>query len=347
MSEQLITEQIKKQARHWVCCLNRGLHHEEKPQLIAWVNQSPAHHQAIYKMATFFDNISELKTLNGVFPLAQQPSIISGKDFKWLLAILVSILLIFISLPLKTMLFDSNSQSFPVQTYTTNIGEIISVELTDGSKITLNTHSQVRVSYTDNHRNINLLYGEAQFDVAKDSSRPFTVTSGSKAFTALGTIFNVQKNNESDMELIVNEGQVLVSNSQLTNHQLQTLISEEIDKFESSKIITDNEKSVISNNVQQPTNSLSKKQSANELAWQQGMLVFNGETLAQALNEVSRYSKVQFEITDSSINDVKIAGYFKAGDIDGLLAALSYNFGIKSKFNATNSVQLSQQPTKS
>ncbi len=346
MSDQLMTQQIKKQARHWVCCLNRGLSHSEKPQLIAWVNQSPTHHKAIYKMASFFDNISELQTLNGIFPLEQKPGFIRRYSSKWLLSILLSLLIIFIASPLQSLL-QSKNNDFPVQTYSTNIGEIIKVELSDGSEVVLNTHSQLRVSYSKHHRNVNLLYGEAQFNVAKDKSRPFTVTSGSKSFTALGTVFNIQKNNESDMELIVDSGQVLISDSQLDNQQLQQLIINEIAKPDSTKIITKNEKSVITNSVQQATLVLSNKQSNNELAWQQGMLVFNGETLTEALNEVSRYSKVQFEITDRDISDIKIAGYFKAGDINGLLSALSYNFGIKSKFNATNSVQLSQMITKS
>ncbi len=107
-------------------------------------------------------------------------------------------------------------------------------------------------------------------------------------------------------------------------------------------IITDGEKSVIENKVQQQTLKLSKAQAEQELSWQQGMLIFQGETLRQALSEVSRYTNVQFEIANDEVSNIKIAGYFKAGDINGLLESLAYNFNIKYKYNATNSIQLSK-----
>jgi transmembrane sensor len=340
VSNRLINQQIKQQARTWVRCLNRGLTDSEKPQLIAWLNQDPLHHQAIYKATSVFDNISELNELNGVFPL-EKKNRLSGFSANsiFLFISLLCLLAIMFGQTLPTIsVYPTENQ---MMSYQTRIGEQQEFSLPDGSKVTLNTHSKITVNYSENHRNIHLLYGEALFDVAKDKTRPFTVNTGNKSFTALGTVFNIQKNNELDMELFVSEGQVLVSN-QLAGNKLASLIKAESAKHDSSMIITGGEKTVIENKQQQATLSLSQAQAEQELSWQQGMLIFSGETLKEALSEVSRYNKIQFEIANDDVSNIKIAGYFKAGDINGLLESLANNFNIKYKFNATNSIQLSK-----
>ncbi|MDG1753103.1 MAG: FecR domain-containing protein [Thalassotalea sp.] len=340
MSNRLINQQIKQQARSWVHCLNRGLTDSEKPQLIAWLNQNPFHHQAIYKATSVFDNTNELNELNGIFPLEKNNrlSSFSAKSLFFMIALL-GMFAILIGKSVSTFSVFTPEKS--VISYQTKIGEKNNLLLADGSKVTLNTHSKIIVNYNQGHRNIDLIYGEAQFDVAKDKTRPFTVTSGSKSFTALGTVFNIQKNNELDMELIVSEGKVLVSDHHNSN-TLASLIENESQKPDSIMIITDGEKSIIENKTQKKTLKLSKAQAEQELSWQQGMLIFKGETLRQALSEVSRYTNVQFEIANDEVSNIKIAGYFKAGDINGLLESLADNFNIKYKFNATNSIQLSK-----
>jgi transmembrane sensor len=68
-----------------------------------------------------------------------------------------------------------------------------------------------------------------------------------------------------------------------------------------------------------------------ELSWQEGNLIFRGETLAVAIAEVGRYTPVKFEIADERLKDLRIGGLFKAGDVDGLLATLKENFNIDSE----------------
>ncbi|MDO6445590.1 FecR domain-containing protein [Colwellia sp. 1_MG-2023] len=340
MSNRLINQQIKQQARTWVRCLNRGLTDSEKPQIIAWLNQDPLHHQAIYKSASVFDNINELNELNGIFPLEKthRLSLFSAKS----LFLIIALLCIFTILIGKTTTkFSEIPTNIKAVSYQTNIGEQNEILLADGSKVSLNTHSKIIVNYSDNSRNIKLVYGEAQFDVAADKTRAFTVNTGNKSFTALGTVFNIQKNNELDLELFVSEGKVLVSN-ELPSNKLAELIVTESQKHDSTMITTDGEKTIIENSIPQQTFKLSHAQVEQELSWHQGMLIFKGETLKEALSEVSRYTKIQFEIANDEVSNIKIAGYFKAGDINGLLESLANNFNIKYKFNATNSIQLSK-----
>src|SRR5207245_2615866 len=69
----------------------------------------------------------------------------------------------------------------------TDIGERSVLALADGSKVTLNTASAVRADYTGRERRLTLVRGEAFFDVAKDPTRPFMVTAGSRQVIAVGT----------------------------------------------------------------------------------------------------------------------------------------------------------------
>src|SRR5690606_10071918 len=79
-----------------------------------------------------------------------------------------------------------------------------------------------------------------------------------------------------------------------------------------------------------PVEKIAEADIEAELSWRQGNLVFRGETLDEAIAEISRYTSVEFNFSDNEIRDIRIAGLFKAGDIQGLLTALDKNFGISS-----------------
>ena len=67
---------------------------------------------------------------------------------------------------------------------------------------------------------------------------------------------------------------------------------------------------------------------ARELSWRQGILVFDGDTLPAVIADMSRYTDVQVEIADPRLRDLKIAGYFDAGDLDAMLQVLQLSFGV-------------------
>jgi len=75
--------------------------------------------------------------------------------------------------------------------YATKHGETLEVALTDGSLISLNTNSQIEVIYTQGNRLVKLVEGEALFDIMRDRSRPFIVSSQNAEAIVIGTRFNV------------------------------------------------------------------------------------------------------------------------------------------------------------
>ena len=86
---------------------------------------------------------------------------------------------------------------------------------------------------------------------------------------------------------------------------------------------------------------IAPEQVAVDLSWRDGNLIFQGETLEEAIDEISRYTSVEFVISWMiDIRAVRVAGLFKAGDINGLLLTLRENFQIPSQRVGTERVLL-------
>ena len=93
--------------------------------------------------------------------------------------------------------------------FRTAIGAITAVPMSDGSKVTLNTDSQIHIAVTGHERRINLGRGEAFFEVAKDPNRPFVVVAGHCRVVAVGTQFSVWREAD-EVRVVVTEGRVRV-----------------------------------------------------------------------------------------------------------------------------------------
>jgi transmembrane sensor len=93
--------------------------------------------------------------------------------------------------------------------YATALGEQRSIQFEDGSTVELNSHSKIRVKYSKQERDVELLEGQALFHVAHDVSRPFIVAVGATRVRAVGTQFDVYKKSNGTVVTVV-EGRVAV-----------------------------------------------------------------------------------------------------------------------------------------
>ncbi|MBW8183181.1 FecR family protein [Shewanella nanhaiensis] len=334
-------EELQEQAALWISRIDRGLSEAEKASLSKWVSESKAHQDALFEMASYWDDLSVLNELSVLFPLETAKS-----KSKWQYAAIAASVLLLSLIGGNWLLGGQISQHIwgggevYTQRLESPVGKQTSFSLPDGTQVQLNTNSVVEVDYSSNYRQLTLVTGEAKFDVAKDRSKPFTVTAGVQAFTALGTVFNVQKNDEQDMELVVTHGKVLVTSVDKSLEQIKESLNDTAEKSLPGLLVSTGEKVVIAKNISLAVETLPLEQMQRDLAWQQGMLIFEGEPLSQALDDVSRYTSVKFEIVDPELSELKVAGYFKAGDVDGLLASLSSNFNIVHVKDSDNIIHL-------
>ena len=202
-----------------------------------------------------------------------------------------------------------------VQRYATALGGFEQISLADGSLIQLNTDSAVRVRLRARERDITLTRGEATFEVAPDRSRPFIVVAGSTAVRAVGTIFNVEKG-EASVEVLVTKGVVAVGPPQA------------VVAHRGAPAIVDAGQMAIAGTSRVSVRSLDQEEIARRLAWHQGMLLFNGQSLAQVAAEFNRYNERKLVIADPAVGRVRIGGYFRATDLDSFVRVLEERFGI-------------------
>jgi transmembrane sensor len=213
--------------------------------------------------------------------------------------------------------------------YETAVGQQASVTLNDGSVFQLNTNTLLEVGYTDDRRSVELLRGEAHFEVARDARRPFVVHAGSGMIRAVGTAFNVYVSDEDAVEVTVTEGIVEVLKDDIEDRQGADSASA---RLASARITKNHKVSYDARGIEVgevaavPIANLDRR-----LAWRHGMLSFDGQTLDAVIREVSRYMDVQFEFADRSLGDVEVGGYFRATDTDAFLELLRSALGIESR----------------
>jgi len=343
---------ILEKACEWISAIDRGLTEAEKEQFKLWMMQSTAHQDAVYELAQLWDELAVLNELSSLFPhrsvKPQKPKrLFSGAIAASLFAALMvcSYLLINLENGYNADLAKINYTKI----YTTKVGEQATYVLPDGTIVQLNTNSLLEVAYSKGRRQLLLNRGEGRFNVAKDASRPFSVMAGDKSFTALGTVFNVQRNTSSDLELVVTEGKVMITDPSVavSAHDFQgyQLADNNTAKIRNinANIVTSGEKAIIEQSITKPITQLSVDDVQRDLAWQNGMLIFNGEHLSEALNEVSRYTSTRFELATAELANIKVAGVFKAGDVEGLLESLQTNFAIEHTHLGEHMVTLTQQ----
>ena len=198
--------------------------------------------------------------------------------------------------------------------FATGKGETKVLALKDGSVVTLNTASEIQVNYTDTMRGVELLQGEALFDVARNKTRPFVVAAGDTNVRAVGTSFTVRRLEAAPVQVLVREGVVEVFKpaSDAAPVRVSANTMAEASSVQGEAIAA---------------RPLPPAQLQRQLAWQTGQIAFEGETLAQAAAEFARYSDTKIVIDDPALAREEITGLFKTTDPVGFAkkTAISLN----------------------
>ncbi len=88
---------------------------------------------------------------------------------------------------------------------------------------------------------------------------------------------------------------------------------------------------------------LDKSTLKQKLMWRDGFLAFSGESLADVVAEMSRYTDLEISIADPDLRDMPIAGSYEAGNIQGMFDSLERAFGIKAERDVDGRVVLSRE----
>jgi transmembrane sensor len=213
--------------------------------------------------------------------------------------------------------------------YATGIGEQRTVPLDDGSRIALNSDSEVKIEFTSDTRRVRLVHGEAFFDVAHNTARPFIVVAGDHQVTAVGTAFEVRYDlGQVDVTLV--EGKVNVtraeSNPQDAPRELSSSETGSVAKtVAGGYVMVPGERLHIARNtpvkVDEPRIDV-------VTAWRRGEVMLDNTPLSDAVAEMNRYNKSALVIDEPRIAGLRVSGIYHTGDSEGFAQTVANLYGL-------------------
>lgn len=204
--------------------------------------------------------------------------------------------------------------AYKTEHFDTQIGQIIHVDLTDGSRLALDTDTGLDVQWHLRSRRISLDRGRAQFDVAHSTWRPFSVAAGPAQVRVLGTRFDVWRKG-STTEVSVYRGKVAVWRTGEAQQEGVELTPDQQVVVDPS----DTQGGAISA-LQPNTMPVGSGD-----AWKAGRLVFHNTPLAEVVASLQRYRGQAIVLDDShggKLATLTLSGVFESGNTDQLLAML-------------------------
>ncbi len=250
----------------------------------------------------------------------------------WRLAWALTILGLAMTGILATVLLSGT----PAQAYETAHGEQRAWRLPDGTTLRLNTDSAATVDFSAKERLVDLLRGQALFEVAHDPRRRFRVAAGGAELIAVGTQFDVYRYGQT-VQLTVLEGRVAVFSSghapppgngralpagtlALTPGQRLRVVGGVIAGLPSKVGLHDAE------------------------AWLRGQIAFEQRPLGEVAAQFNRYARVPIEIDDPALRTIPVSGVFQATDSESFVAFLRTLSGVAVERSPARIRVLRQRP---
>lgn len=220
--------------------------------------------------------------------------------------------------------------AFP-HTYRTGVAERRVVMLDDGSRLSLDAATVVKVRYSRDARRLELKRGQARFDVAHNPARPFMVDAGDRRVIATGTAFNIDL---AGPEVVVTllEGSVVVqpeAGRSVAGPGKPPVVSMK----QGERLIA---VAASSTPIVEPVDL------QGVTAWERGQLMFTDEPLAEAVRKVNRYAAEPITV-DPSAAGVRVSGAFDAADTAAFLDAMTSYFDVEAARSDDGSVVLRMQ----
>jgi transmembrane sensor len=314
--------EILEEASSWVIEFNEGeLDAGQRARFNEWIRRSPEHMRAYFEIGAMWEEalgldperrtspdalLAEARMASNVVPLGSDRGVIGQAALPartqrvWAIAAAIVVALGVLS----------TWAWWQRDLYSTGIGEQRSIVLSDGSTVELNSQSQVRIDYSNRMRKVELVKGQALFDVQPDAQRPFEVESAGTTARALGTRFDVYRKRRGTVVTVI-EGQVAVRD-------------ESRPEISASTVLSAGQRATLEPDRQVRTE---RTDLAAATAWTARQLVFDGTPLAEAVEEINRYNARQLVIEDRRLDDFHIRGTFTATDPAPLVRFLKARFG--------------------
>lgn len=212
--------------------------------------------------------------------------------------------------------------------YQTAHGERRMVLLADGSRLSLDAETEVRVRIEEDARKLELLRGQARFDVAHDAARAFSVRVGDRVVVATGTAFNIDMLGPKVVITLVEGGVEVVPNRAVAMPSAPS----------APKVVTMKAGQQLAL-LPQRVPVLKESDVAEATAWTAGQLIFSDEPLASVALRVGRYSKHALRVAPDAAR-LRVSGVFQSDDVDGFIQSITAYLPVRATKLPDGSVEL-------
>jgi transmembrane sensor len=340
-----INSEILDEAAHWLIELNSDeASFETRQAFDAWLRRSPEHLRAYLELLPGWEDGAALPVGNGVaineliaMGRSESTNVVTLsarahservghrgiRHRSWALAFAATAAFIAIATAVAWKAYFEGR-------YSTDVAEQRTVTLDDGSTIHLNPGSGLRVRFSSAARSVEMLRGQALFNVAKDAARPFIVEAGDTWVRAVGTQFDVNRRRRSTVVTVV-EGTVAVSQSEdAAAAPMPPVESLKTAKIDSEPGHVEQDKGVLLKAGEQvtikPHGVTSPKAVPAEIVkptdWTQRRLTFDDSTLGEVIEEFNRYNERRLVIRSPELESFPITATFSSSDIVSLVQFL-------------------------
>jgi transmembrane sensor len=328
-------------AAHWFVALQAAdVGTEMRERFADWLRRSPLHVKEFLAYTALSQDLGRLPELLRIdtaallreanetpnvvgidagadLPVAAGEGSVSSRSTSRRLGVALAAAAVLAAIGLGVARFSGGA--FGAERYETGIGEQRSLVLADGSHVRLNVDSSLTARVNDAARDIRLDGGEALFEVAKDSARPFRVRTPQAVIEAVGTQFNVHvKEGLTTVALL--EGRVVV-------RPLRDAVP--------VPLAPGQEITVADRVGGRPQASSADLDTAT--AWTKRRLVFEDVPLAEVVAEFNRYSRQPLVIDDTAVGDVRITASFDSGSTQVFAETLASAGGLSVQRRADGS----------
>ena len=205
----------------------------------------------------------------------------------------------------------------PNEHYVTQIGELRSVALSDGSSVSIDARSEIEIAYDAKNRDVRMLSGKALFHAAHNAERPFRVIVNDIVITDVGTIFQVSDDDPSGaVDVLVTQGAVRVD-SPAGQVGLTTGQHARFPK-------------AVANGTRPKPVRIAPADIDRVLAWRDSRLELDGETLDSAVADINRHSRLQLRVGNAGLGRESLYGSFRMDDAAGFARAAALSLGTEA-----------------
>lgn len=280
---------------------------ERQAELDAWLAQSLAHRVAFVRIEATWRRTDRLAALHR--PVGEQTDGVSQRRPGWMRIAVVMGVIAATGTAGAGYLFNSHTQLIA-----TPIGGQRNITLADGSQIELNTDTSIRVDLTAKKRAIELVKGEAYFEIRHDAARPFVVTVSGHRIVDLGTKFLIRTSSQALNVTLVEGSARLETISPQASQQDVTLKPGDLAVATADSVRVS----------KRPVRDMQ-----NALAWRRGVIALHNASLADAAAEFNRYGGEQLIVADADAGKLTINGTFGKTEVEEFAGMTHEIFGLR------------------